>query len=316
MPDLHATPLPTDLVAPQTALETPTAVAFLEGPAVHADGRVFFSDIWNNRILCFNPWMRETTVFRADSGRTNGNLFDHQQRLLSCEGNEFGPGGRRRLVRTHLATGEVEVVTERFEGKPYNSPNDVAARSNGQIFFTDPCYGDRSTMQLSHESVYCVSPTGEVRVTLTQPQIQRPNGIALSPDEGTLYVVDSCPVVGGNRKIWAFDLAENGDASHPRVVFDFAPGRGGDGMAVLQSGDLVIAAGIARPRGPHETAEVPPGVYVVSPQGQLRGRIPVPEDVLTNLTFGGDDLRTLYITAGKTLFAIRIQQPGWLLHRR
>jgi gluconolactonase len=87
-------------------------------------------------------------------------------------------------------------------------------------------------------------------------------------------------------------------------------------MAVLQSGDLVIAAGIARPRGPHETAEVPPGVYVVSPQGQLRGRIPVPEDVITNLTFGGDDLRTLYITAGKTLFAIRIQQPGWLVHRQ
>ena len=188
MPDLHATPLPSDLVAPQTVLETPAAVAFLEGPAVHADGRVFFSDIWNNRILCFNPWMRETTVFRADSGRTNGNLFDHQQRLLSCEGNEFGPGGRRRLVRTDLATGQVDVMTERFEGKPYNSPNDVAARSNGQIFFTDPCYGDRSTMQLSHESVYCVDPSGAVRVILTQPEIQRPNGIALSPEIGRAHV--------------------------------------------------------------------------------------------------------------------------------
>ena len=316
MPDLRATALPTDLVAPHTMLETPAAVAFLEGPAAHADGRVFFSDIWNNRILGFNPCTRQTTVFRADSGRTNGNLFDPQGRLLSCEGNEFGPGGRRRLVRTDLETGIVEVVTERFEGRPYNSPNDVAARSNGQIFFTDPCYGDRSTMELSHESVYCVAPSGDVRVILSQPQIQRPNGIALSPDEGTLYVVDSCPVVGGNRKIWAFDLAENGDASRPRVVFDFAPGRGGDGMAVLQSGDLVIAAGIARPRGPHESTEVPPGVYVISPQGQLRGRIPVPEDVITNLTFGGDDLQTLFITAGKTLFAIRIQQPGWVVHRR
>jgi gluconolactonase len=98
-------------------------------------------------------------------------------------------------------------------------------------------------------------------------------------------------------------------------VFDFAPGRGGDGMAVDSKGNLYIAAGILRPRGPHETDEVPPGIYVMTPTGQLLGRIPIPEDVITNLTFGGGDLKSLYVTAGKTLFTIRIEIPGWVVHR-
>lgn len=304
------------IVAPAAQLESAVAVAFLEGPAAHADGRVFFSDIWNNCILCFDPRSKQTTVFRADSGRTNGNLFDPQGRLLSCEGNEFGPGGRRRITRSDLTTGQVEVLTDSFEGQPYNAPNDIAARSNGQIFFTDPCYGDRTTMRLTHESVYRIDVDGRVTKILSQPAIQRPNGIALSPDEKTLYVVDSCPVLGGNRKIWAFDLSEQGEASGQRQIYDFAPGRGGDGMAVAQDGNLYIAAGIAHARGPHETTDIAPGIYVVTPHGELLGMISIPEDVLTNVTFGGDDLRTLYITAGKTLFTIRVNIPGWVVHRR
>ena len=296
--------------------EPVVGVAFLEGPAAHADGRVFFSDIWNNRILCLDASTGQTTVYREDSGRTNGNLFDAQGRLISCEGSEFGPGGRRRMVRTDLATGKVTVLTERYEGRRYNAPNDVAARANGQLFFTDPCYGDRTQMELTHESVYRVDPSGEVTRVLTQPAIQRPNGIALSPDERTLYVVDSCPIAGGNRKIWAFDLNDEGEPSGQRLIIDFAPGRGGDGMAVDVEGNLYIAAGIAHPRHGHETNEVPPGIYVVSPRGDLRGCLPIVEDVITNVTFGGPDCRTLYITAGKTLFTARNEIPGWLVHRR
>jgi gluconolactonase len=86
-------------------------------------------------------------------------------------------------------------------------------------------------------------------------------------------------------------------------------------MAVDRDGNLYIAAGIYRPRGPHETSDVPTGVYVVSSQGKLLGRIPIPEDVITNVTFGGSDLRTLYVTAGKTLFSIPVQIPGWVVHR-
>jgi gluconolactonase len=236
--------------------------------------------------------------------------------LLACEGNEFGPNdGHRRITRTDLKTGQIEVLTDRFEGKRYNAPNDLAARSNGQIFFTDPCYGDRTTMELDHDSVYRIDADGKVTRLITQPKIQRPNGIALSPDQQTLYLVDSCPVAGGNRKIWTFDLAADGSVSGQRLVVDFAPGRGGDGMCVDSEGRLFIAAGIMRPRHQHETASIPPGVHIFTPDGQSLGGIPIPEDVITNCTFGGPDLKTLYITAGKHLFQVRVDTPGWAVHR-
>jgi gluconolactonase len=315
MPNLHATPLPAGFVARDACVAPAAAVAFLEGPAADGAGSVYFTDIWNNRILKFDSRSGRTDVWRADSGRANGLLFDHRGRLLACEGNEFGPGGRRRITRTDTATGQVEVLTDRFDGVQYNSPNDIAARANGQIFFTDPCYGDRASMQMQDESVYRIDPDGTVTRVITQPAIERPNGIALSPDEKTIYVVDSCHVVGGNRKIWAFELSADGVPGRQKLVFDFAPGRGGDGMAVDSRGNLYVAGGMYRPRGPHETDEVPPGIYVMTPAGQLLGRIPIPEDVITNVTFGGDDLKTLYITAGRTLYSIAVTVVGYAVHR-
>jgi len=313
--DFHAVGFPTELADPAGAAPA-TSIAFTEGPAAAADGTVFFSDIANNRIMRLRPGVSRADVFREPSGRANGLLFDAQGRLLACEGNEFGDNdGNRRITRTDLQTGEVEVLTDRFDGKRYNAPNDIAALSDGLIFFTDPCYGDRATMELDHDSVYRINLDGSVDRVITQPEIQRPNGIAISPDERTLYLVDSCPVVGGNRKIWAFDLSADGELSSQREVIDFAPGRGGDGMAVAQNGDLYIAAGISRPRGPHEATTVPPGIWIVSPAGEVKGRIPIVEDVLTNVTFGGDDLKTLYIAAGKTLFSIRVETPGYVVHR-
>jgi gluconolactonase len=317
--DFHRVPVPAGVLVGGAALEPAAVVAFTEGPAAAADGTVYFSDIANNRILRFDPATRRFAVWREPSGRANGLLFDARGRLLACEGNEFGPDdGYRRVTRTDLASGRVEVLTDRFEGRRYNSPNDIAACSDGRVFFTDPCYGDRSTMELDHDSVYRIDPDGTVTRVLTQPHIQRPNGIAVSPDERTLYVVDSCPAAGGNRRIWAFDLAggAGGRLSNQRLVFDFAPGRGGDGMALDSAGTLFIAAGIHRPRGPQETADVPPGIWVITPAGELRGRIPVNEDVVTNVTFGGDDLRTLYVTAGKTLLSVRVAVPGFVVHRK
>jgi gluconolactonase len=314
--DFHAVGFPTEL-ADSAGAAPATSIAFTEGPAAAADGTVFFSEIANNRIMRLPAGSGRAEVFREPSGRANGLLFDAQGRLLACEGNEFGDNdGYRRITRTDLQTGEVEVLTDRFEGKRYNAPNDIAALSNGLIFFTDPCYGDRATMELDHDSVYRINLDGSVDRVLTQPEIQRPNGIAISPDERTLYLVDSCPVIGGNRKIWAFDLSADGELSNQREVIDFAPGRGGDGMAVAQNGDLYIAAGISRARGPHEATTVPPGIWIVSPAGEVKGRIPIVEDVLTNVTFGGDDLKTLYIAAGKTLFSIRVETPGYVVHRR
>jgi gluconolactonase len=165
-------------------------------------------------------------------------------------------------------------------------------------------------MEMSVEGVYRIDRDGSVTRILSQPQVQRPNGIAVTQDSRLLYVVDSCPVVGGNRKIWRFNLDERGTPRDPWCVFDFAPGRGGDGMRLDVAGNLYVAAGISAPRGPHETGEVAPGIYVIAPDGSLRGRIPVSEDVLTNLAFGGVDGKTLFITAGKTVFMTRVEIPG------
>ncbi len=286
-----------------------TSIAFTEGPAVDDQGNVYFSDIANNRILKLPPggtWQ----VFREPSHRTNGQSFDPQGRLLHCEGAELGPGGGRRVTRTDLATGEYTVVTDRYEGQRYNSPNDICTDAAGRIFFSDPRYGDRSDMEMSVEGVYRIDLDGRVTRILDNSHVERPNGLAVTQDGRRLYVVDSCPVPGGHRKIWSFDLDETGLPTGWREVFDFAPGRGGDGMRLDQQGHLYVAAGVLVARHDGETADVPPGIYVLSPEGTLLGRIPVVEDVLTNLAFGGPDGRTIYITAGKSIYTTRVATPG------
>jgi gluconolactonase len=149
---------------------------------------------------------------------------------------------------------------------------------------------------------------------LEQPWIQRPNGIAVSPDCRTLYVIDSNTDVGGNRKVWAFDLSPEGTPSGRRQVYDFGKGRGGDGMRLDSQGNLWVAAGIMTSRWPGETTAVAPGIYVITPAGRLLGHVPIREDSVTNLAFGGPDLRTLYVTAGKTLYQLRVNVPGYVPH--
>jgi gluconolactonase len=307
---LQAIPLPASVISSDARVEQAAFVAFLEGPAADADGHVYFSDIKANKIMRLSP-DGTLDVFREDSGRTNGNVFDLEGRLISCEGAEFGNGGRRRVVRTDMKTGAVTVLVDRYDGKRLNSPNDAVVDSKGRVYFTDPRYGDRSDMEMDIEGVYRIDPDGKVIRVLTQPQIGRPNGIAITSDDRTLYVIDSNPVPGGNRKVWAFTIEPDLRLTNPRVVYDFAPGRGGDGMELDRDGNLYVCAGIITPRGPHETDNNPPGVYVITPAGKLLGRIPVPEDVITNCCFGGRDWKTLYVTAGKTLYSIRVNVPGY-----
>jgi gluconolactonase len=315
MPDLNKTPLPTPLLAPEAKATVAAGVCFLEGPAVDAEGNVFFSDIQGSRILKMDK-SGAVTTFREDSGRTNGNTFDAQGQLISCEGAENGPGGRRRVVRTDMKTGKIEVLTERYEGKRYNSPNDVVVDPQGRIWFTDPLYApDRSIMEHEHEAVYRIDTNGKVTRVITQPAIGRPNGLAVTPDGKTLYVIDSNYIRPDvSRRIWAFDILDNGSVAKQRVVFDFGRGRGGDGMRLDSQGNLWVAAGIAAPRTANESADVPTGVYVISPEGKLLGRIPISEDVITNLAFGGPDKKTLYVTAGKTLFKIQTAVAGYSLY--
>jgi gluconolactonase len=313
-PDPAKAPLPADLVAPDTKVSVAAGVCFLEGPAADDRGNVYFSDIAGSRILKMDA-DGKVSVFRADSRRTNGNTFDAQGRLVSCEGGEMGAGGGRRLVRTDLKTGDVTVLTERYDGKRYNSPNDVCADGKGRVWFTDPRYGaDRSDLEMDVEGVYRIDPDGKVTRVLDQREVQKPNGLALTPDDKTLYVIDSNPQPGGNRKVWAFEVSAEGVPGKKRLVYDFGKARGGDGMRLDVKGNLWVAAGVLTPRGPGETADVPPGVYVLAPEGKLLGRVPIPEDVITNLAFGGPDRKTLYVTAGKTLYKVPVNVSGYALY--
>jgi gluconolactonase len=308
-----AAPYPEALVQPEARLSPAAVIAFTEGPAADAAGNVYFSDIQNNRILRLGA-SGELTVFREDAGRANGNILDAAGRLITCEGAEFGPGGRRRLVRTDVASGKVEVLSQRFEGLRYNSPNDLSIDRQGRIFFTDPRYGDPSGREMDVEAVYRLDPDGHVERILSQPQVQKPNGIAVTPDDGTLYVVDSNPAPGGNRKVWAFELGADGRPRDQRLAYDFGTGRGGDGLRVDLQGNLWIAAGINVYRGrPGETMHVPAGIYIVAPSGELLGRIPIPEDTVTNLTFGPPERRTLYVTAGRNLYRLPLRVSGYVL---
>jgi len=311
--DLKDVPPPADLLPPGAAVTVAARTSFLEGPAFDAAGTLYFSDLIGNRILTMSPG-GAVSVFRPDSGRTNGNAFDLLGRLVSCEGAEQGPGGRRRVVRTDTASGKHEVLTDRFEGKRYNAPNDVCVDARGRVWFTDPYYGDdRGALELGHESVYRIDTDGTVVRVVSQPQVERPNGLAVTPDMKTLYLIDSHPRPGGHRKVWAFELADDGTpvAGRRRLVYDFGKGRGGDGMRLDVKGNLWVAAGISIPRTSGETADVPPGVYVLSPEGRLLGRIPIPEDVITNLAFGGPDRKTLHVVAGKSVFKIPVAVAGY-----
>ena len=287
-----------------------TFLAGLEGPAWGPDGYLYFTDVRGNRL-----WRRSERngleLFRDGSGRAFGLAFDLSGALLVCESGEHGPGGGRRLSRIDIGSNQLSIVTDSFEGHRYNGPNDVCVDSRGRIYFTDPRYGDRSDLELDVEGVYRVDPDGAVKRILGQAELQRPNGLAVSPDDRTLYVVDTNYDRGGNRMIWAFDLDDDGMPSGQRPIFDFAPGRGGDGMEVDVEGTLYVCAGIARPSFPGETALFEPGVYLIAPDGVASGLIPIPEDRVSNCCFAGDDLRTLVVTSGRTLFSARVDVPGY-----
>ena len=298
-----------DVAAPGLTVEG--RVAFTEGPAWDkATSNVYFSDIDNNRILRRDPTGAFHT-YRQPSGRANGLAFDSQGRLIACEGNR--EGGNRRVTRTE-ADGRITVLTDSFGGKAYNSPNDLIIDSADRIYFTDPRYGDRRDMQIVDEAgkpiegVYRIDSDGTVRSILTH-EIDRPNGIALSHDEKTLYVAENNNDSSNTpRRLWKFTLREDGtvEPGTGTVLFDWKEGRGPDGMTVGPDGNLYVAAG-TNFASSSETSQHPAGIYVIDPaSGELLNLLAVPEDMITNCTFGGPDGRTLYITAGHKLWSLAI----------
>ncbi len=166
-------------------------------------------------------------------------------------------------------------------------------------------------MEMDVEGVYRIDADGRVTRVLSQADVEKPNGIASSPDGRTLYVVDANDRPGGNRKIWGFDVSAAGTLGNRRLVYDFRQGRGGDGIRVDMQGNVWVAAGIRTPRPPGETTNVPQGIYVISAKGQLLGRIPIPEDYVTNLAFGGPDRKLVYVTAGASVYKLRVGVAGY-----
>jgi gluconolactonase len=274
--------------------EVVAKVAFTEGPAVDAEGNVYFTETRLERILKFTPG-KGVTTFRENSNGANGLVFDDQWRLIACEG-----GAKPRVTRTDLKTGKIEVLADSYEGEPLQSPNDVTLDGKGRIYFTD----------YRGKAIYRIDTDGTLHRILAAPQIEVPNGIIISPDDKTLYHVESNPQAGGARMIRAWDLAEDGTVSNMRVFYNFYPGRSADGLAIDVEGNVYAAAGLNRRRGTSETLDTRPGIHVISPQGRLLKYYPIWEDTVTNCAFGGPDMRTLYVTAGKTLFSIRTDVPG------
>lgn len=292
-------------------LEPATELVFTEGPAYHSDGSVFFTEIGNNRIMRLWPGATDASEFLRPSGRANGLMFDKHGNLIACEGNEKGGLGGRRIVKINVVSKQRTVIVDRFKGKRFNSPNDLCIDNKGRIYFTDPYYGpDRDGLELDQEGVYRVDADGKniVRV-LGADMIARPNGIAISSDQRTLFVVDNHPIKPV-RKVWAFKLDMNGlPTGERKELHDFGKGRGGDGMCIDANDNIYVTAGADRPYT-NQNTDNKAGVYVFSKEGKFLGLIPVPEDMVTNCCFGGEDLKTLYVTAGKTLWQIRMKVPG------
>jgi gluconolactonase len=302
-------PAASETPASEPEVTTAATVAFTEGPAQGPDGLIYFTDVTNNRILRLNPATRKYEVFRADSNRANGLLFDDQGRLIACEGSDT-EHDNPRVTRTDLKTGKLEAIATQFEGKSFNGPNDVTIDSKGRLYFTDPAPDATSQAAakprnaIGTPGVYRIDTDGKIVRLLTAPNTEWPNGLVISPDDKTLYLIEANKVEGGTRAIRAFDLSPDGTLSNMRVHYNFYPGRSADGMAIDVEGNLYAAAGLHRRRGTHETLDTKCGVHVISPQGKLLRLIPVPEDTVTNTAFGGPDHKTLYITAGKSLFQI------------
>ena len=295
-----------------------------EGPAVAPDGSIYFTDMPfgkdNGMILRFDPRTRKTSVFTDNSGKSNGLVFDADGNLLSCDGAD---GGSRSVRRWSLKTGQGEVVADRYQGKRFNSPNDLCVDLKGRIYFTDPRYGGTEPRELSVEAVYRIEKDGTV-IEITRG-VEKPNGLALSPDQKTLYLADHNN--GGNRlsptdpepkrgamKIYAFPLDEQGRVNGPRrTLVDFGKENGCDGMRVDMKGNLYMAIrSLARP-----------GILVIDPTGKELAFLPTGpakqsglfEDwkgIPSNVEFGlGSESNLLYVTIDKSLWRIRLKTHGF-----
>ncbi len=266
-----------------------TGCQFTEGPLWQATGQfLLFSDIPANKM---RKWDAETgmTVFRDPSGKSNGLTYDKGGHLIACE-------HANRRVSLTTADGEILTIASHYQGKRLNSPNDIVVKTDGSIYFTDPPYGlsaafgKESKKELDFQGVYRLSPDYET-LTLLVDDFDRPNGICFSPDESVLYINDT-----ERMHVRAFDVQPDGTITNDRV-FGVEEGDGGkpDGMKVDVQGNVYLTG--------------PGGIWVFAPDGTHLGVILVPERA-ANLAWGGDDWKTLFITASTSVYRIACKTVG------
>jgi gluconolactonase len=255
--------------------------------------------------------------FRTDAPGANCTLVDPQGRVLTCE------SGGRRVTRTEK-DGTLTVLADRYEGKRLNSPNDLALDSRGRIYFTDPRYGSMDNIEIKDEAgkaiegVYRIDAPGKIVRILTH-EVERPNGILVSPDDRYLYVADNVNNrLNGARKLWRFDLRKDGtvDPATRVLIFDWKTARGPDGFKMDRAGRLFVAAGRNRPTKSETADEFRGGIYILSPKGELLEFVPFLKDETTNCAFGGKDLKTLFVTAGDQLWSVPVKTAGRISARR
>ncbi|MGF1678108.1 MAG: SMP-30/gluconolactonase/LRE family protein [Candidatus Methylacidiphilales bacterium] len=253
-----------------------TGFQFTEGPAFSPDGILYFTDIPRHTIHTWSP-SHATGVFNSESEGSNGLAFDAQGRLLACQGSG------RRLVR-YEKDGSLTVLASHFEGRRFNSPNDLWIHPAGWIYFTDPRYGKRDSMEMKTEGVYLLKPESGEILQLIDDMV-RPNGIVGTPDGRFLYIADH-----GGRSTVKYSLDAQGVPT--KKVWSIP--RASDGMALDSKGNLYLTDR---------------QVAIYSREGRLLLEIPIPEDP-TNVTFGGKDNRTLFITARKSVYVIDMNVSG------
>ena len=273
-----------------------SGMRWAEGPVWFADMRcLIWSDIPNNRLMRWSETSNAVDVFRADSNFANGNTRDRQGRLVSCEHRT------RRVTRTE-PDGSVTVLAERYQGKRLNSPNDVVVKSDGTVWFTDPTYGisaayegGKAVSELGGNHVFRFDPRNG-NLTIVADDFRQPNGLAFSPDENLLYIADSGFI--GNpdwpRHIRAFEVHDDGTLAGGHVLTEVSP-HAPDGFRVDVDGNIWSSAG--------------DGVHCYTPQGELIGKIRVPDRV-GNLTFGGAARNRLFICGHSSLYSVFVNTSG------
>src|SRR5438105_1108781 len=295
---LAAGPLAADPVVPPDAkLEKlfDGGLVLTEGVAVAPDGMVYFSDITfthvsrernlpleAGHIWKYDPKTGRAMIFRSPSGMSNGLKFDADGNLLAAEGADFGG---RRVTRTDMKTGKSYIIADLFEGKPFNSPNDISIDEKGRIYFSDPRYLGHEPIDQPVQAVYRIDTDGSIHRIITDAG--KCNGVAVSPDQKSLYVVSNDngstgigripekePLHKGRMALLAYDLAEDGTAKFRKVLVDYAPQDGPDGLVVDKEGNLYVAVrDVTRP-----------GIYVYSSEGKELAYIKT--EVPTNVCFG------------------------------